>query len=663
MRLKAALLCTATAMMMAQAAAAQEAPTTTLAAMAADTPQKAPSGATFTLPKGWTVQPGPAVMVARPPEPDTRLAIVDVPAAADAKAAAESAWSQYRPQAKRPFKLLTARAPRNGWDERDVVDYETSPNERAAVQAIAFRSGKHWTVLILDGTEATAEKRGAGLGLMLQSLRPAGYQRESFAGRAAHPLDAARIEAMRSFVQTAIHQLGVPGASIALLDHGKVVYEGGVGVRALGRPEPVDAHTLFMVASNTKGMTTLMLAELVDQGKLRWDEPVTQAYPGFRLGSTETTRKVLMKNLVCACTGLPRKDFDWIFDTTRATPATTTFVQLAATEPTSGFGEVFQYNNLMASAAGYVSGHLVYPDREIGAAYDDAMQRMVFDPLAMHETTFDMSRALGGDHASPHGDDVDGHPALASMDFNYAVEPYRPAGGAWSSAHDMAKYVQDELDLGQLPNGRRLISPENLLARRAPGVSTGEDGYYGMGLEVDRTWGVPVIHHGGSMAGYKTDWVALPDAGMGAVILTNADDGQMLLRPFMRRFLEVVYDGKPEAAGDVVAAAARNQAEIAKARERLVVPAAPELASDLASRYASPELGLINVKREGGQVVFDFGLWRSQVASRRNDDGTVSFITIAPTNDGFEFVMTRRAGKRVLVIRDGQHEYVYTEAA
>ncbi len=515
---------------------------------------------------------------------------------------------------------------------------------------------------IIEGSEATVEKRGAALSLLAQSLRPAGYARETFAGRTPHALDAARIEAMLSFVQTSMNELDVPGVGIALIDHGRIVYEGGLGVRELGRPAPVDAHTLFMIASNTKGMTTLLLSRLADEGRLSWEEPVTQVYPAFRLGSDETTRKVLIKHLVCACTGLPRKDYEWIFDTSLTTPASTTFVHLGATEPTSGFGEAFQYNNLMASAAGYIGGHLVHPSEELGAAYDRAMQEMIFDPLGMRETTFDYARALRADHASPHGYDVDGHQAVADMAFNYAGIPSRPAGGAWSSAHDVALYVEDELSLGRLPNGRRLVSEQNLLARRIHGVPVGEDAWYGMGLETDRHWGVEVVHHGGSMAGFKTDWVAVPDAQIGAVVLTNADDGAMMLRPFMRRLLEVVYDGKPEAAGDVAAAATRYKAAVAKARERLVVPAAPGLAGALAPAYANPDLGHINVTRAAGETWFDFGLWKSRVASRTNDDGTVSFITIDPTNDGFEYVVGTRGGKRALVVRDGQHEYVYLEA-
>jgi CubicO group peptidase (beta-lactamase class C family) len=289
------------------------------------------------------------------------------------------------------------------------------------------------------------------------------------------------------------------------------------------------------------------------------------------------------------------------------------------------------------------------------------MQEMIFDPLAMGETTFDMARALAADHASPHGDDIDGKPTLASMDFNYMVEPYRPAGGAWSSAHDLIRYVEDELTQGRLANGKRLVSAQNLLARRQPNVPIGEDAAYGMGLEIDKSWGVEVIHHGGSMAGFKSDIILIPAADVGAVILTNADDGGYLLRPFMRRLLEVLYDGRDEAAGDVAAAAARNQAEIAKERERLVSPPAPALAADLTTAYVSPELGRITVQRAAGALVFDFGAWKSRVASRRNDDGTVSFITIDPATTGFEFVVAKSEGKRALVIRDGQHEYRYLE--
>ncbi len=109
--------------------------------------------------------------------------------------------------------------------------------------------------------------------------------------------------------------------------------------------------------------------------------------------------------------------------------------------------------------------------------------------------------------------------------------------------------------------------------------------------------------------------------------------------------------------------AAQRKAAIAKERERLVVPADAVEAGKLAPRYLSTALGAIEVKKQGKSVVFDVGEWHSTVASRKNDDGTISFITIDPTLSGFEFVVADKDGKRALVTRDAQHEYVFKEEA
>ena len=139
-----------------------------------------------------------------------------------------------------------------------------------------------------------------------------------------------------------------------------MIHAGGVGVRELGKPALVDANTQFMAASNTKGMTTLLLAKLADEGKLRWYQPVTELYPSFKLGTDAITSQVLVKHLVCVCTGLPRQDMEWIFEYKNDT-ALTSMKMLATNSPTSGFGELYQYNNLMAAAAGYVGGAVAYP--------------------------------------------------------------------------------------------------------------------------------------------------------------------------------------------------------------------------------------------------------------------------------------------------------------
>ncbi len=626
------------------------------ASVAADTPQTLPGGTTFTLPKAWSMRTIAGGLVAVAPEGDLEIAAVEVMSATSAQDAADKAWAIYRPDAHRTVKLVTPKPGRDGWDDAADIDYETSPNEKIYVGASVRHKGSLWLVQILDGAQGTTEKRGAAVDLLFSSALPGGFTRESFVGRAAHPLDAARVAEMKAFVTYAMAQLDIPGASMALIDHGKVVYEGGFGVRQVGKPAKVDAHTLFMMASNTKSMSTLLLAEQVDAGKVRWDEKVTDVYPSFRLGSEATTQKVEIRHLVCACTGLPRKDMDWFFNTPATTPPTATFTLLAGTEPTSGFGEVFQYNNFMASAAGYIAGHLAYPALPIGEAYDKAMQVGVFTPLGMNDTTFDFKKALSGNYAVPYSYDANAKVARVMMEQNRTAIPYRPAAGAWSSAHDMILYVENELTKGKLPNSRQLISEENLLERRTSTVPSGEYSRYGMGLETDTQWGVPVIHHGGSMAGYKSDFMLIPDADVGAVILTSSDNGRPMLRPFMRRLLEVLYDGKPEAMENVAANAKAGRAWYLKEREKMEIPAK---GLSLASSYSNPDLGFVRVTVRKGHTWVQVPSFSSEVASRRNDDGTTSLMFLTPSLVGMEFVVGEKDGHKTLILRDGQHEYVY----
>ena len=628
--------------------------------LALDTSLATASGATFTAPTGWRVTTDANKNVLEPPEADSHLALLDVQAP-DAATAVAAGWASYRPDAKRLLKVTTPQAPYNGWEERRVFSYETSPNEKAVVYALAWRAGQGWTVVIVDASRATFEKRSAAFSLTVGSLRPKGYQRETFTDRKAHPLDAERIALLEEFVQSVMQQYGIPGVGLSLIDGGKVVFQGGLGVKTLGKPDPVDADTLFLAASNTKAMTTLLLAELVDAHKMRWDQPVTELYPAFRLGDADTTRQVLVKHLICACTGVPRQDFEWLFNFGKATPLSS-LDSLGTMQPTSRFGEAYQYSNPMAAAAGYVGAFVIDPRQELGAAYDAAMRSKVFGPLGMKNTTFDFATVLRGNSAAPHDRDVDGKTVPARMDINYSIVPVRPAGGMWTSARDLSNYLRMELASGRLPDGTQLVSRESLLERRKGQIRTGEDSTYGMGLIVNTQYGIPVVSHGGSMFGYKSDMIFLPDHGVGAVILTNSDSGGYLTWLLRRRLLEVLFDGKPEAVEQARAASVQWVANRAKWRERLVVPATAADVEKLAARYSSPALGVLDVRKREGATIFDFGTWSSAVASRKNDDGTTSLITIDPTVDGFDFVVGERDGRKALIVRDAQHEYPLIES-
>jgi CubicO group peptidase (beta-lactamase class C family) len=628
--------------------------------VAADTPGKLASGVQYVQPKDWTASKQGPALIFTSPEGDLRIVLADIGTAADARDAVAKAWAVFRPDGAPTLRTSTSAPAGDGWEERVSFAYETLPSERASRSASALRKGTAWTVLIVDGSAGTAAKRSAAMSVVAQGLHPAGFQNETFAGKVAHRLTPERVKLLTDFVEKSRQELEVPGVGFALIDNGKIVWQGGFGVRALGSPEKVDEHTKFMIASNTKGMTTLLLSVLADEGKLRWDEKVVDLYPQFRLGNDEVTQSVLVRHLVCACTGLPRKDYGFIL-ADRGAPASATFTQLATTMPTSKFGDLFQYSNQMASAAGYVAGHILYPKMELGAAYDRAMTEKIFKPLGMKDSTFDYATGMAGNWAAPHGLDVDGRVVKMSNDFNWAPYPYRPAGAAFSTTADMIRYVQLELGKGML-DGKRMVSEANLVERRKKGVQVGPDSWYGMGLFQRDASGVQVVTHGGTLLGYHSNWYALPESGVGLVILTNADPGAQMFGPVLRRLLEVLYDGQPEAARDITAAATRIKAQAKAKRERLTYPGDAAILGNLAGHYSDPSVGQITISDKSGQKWIKAGFVEGPIATRKNADGTLSILSAGPGNIGVDALVGTKDGKRTLTINDGQQtQYVYVE--
>jgi CubicO group peptidase (beta-lactamase class C family) len=625
--------------------------------LAEDTDVHTVSGNPFTAAAGWTVSVrGPATIVTAP-EGGSHIVLVDVDAR-DAESAVAAAWSAYK-EHDWPLKTVDDVADSDGWSKQKNFAYQTSPNDKRGVAAGAMFANGTWTVWIYDVANDVGGKRGAQINLIFSTLLPKGYEQETFAGRTARQLGGKEIAELTAFIERGLAVSGVPGTSIGIIQNGEVIFSGGFGVRELGKPEKVDGDTLYMIASNSKGLTTLLLAKLVDAGKIGWKDKVVDVLPGFRLGDEETTQQVLVEHLVCACTGLPRQDMEWILEFGKYTPESSMNL-LGTMQPTSGFGELFQYSNVMASAGGFVAGHVLHPEHDLGSAYDKAMQSEVFDPLRMSATTFDYNRAMGvANHARPHSVDIAGRPAIALMDVNFAAIPVRPAGAGWSSVNDMLKYVAMELAVGKFPDGERYIGAAALLERRIPKVPVSENVFYGMGLIVDENYGVPVVHHGGDLIGYHSDMMWLPDHGVGAVVLTNGDPGWLIRSGFRRKLLEVLFDGNAEADEQLASRSKQFLSNMAVEYDLLVVPAARDEAKALANHYRNGALGDIVVEHDAKATIFDFGEWQSEVGSRENPDGTVSFMTIATGIAGLEFVVGP-GDEKSLIMRDAQHEYVFS---
>lgn len=326
--------------------------------LAEDTPAHTVAGNPFTASAEWTVSVQGAATIITAPEGGSQIVFVDVDAT-DAESALEAGWAAYK-EHDWPLKTVDEQADDDGWSKKKRFDYQTSPNEKRRVVAGAMFANDAWTVWIYDMANDVGGRRGAQINLMMSTMLPKGYERETFAGKKARRLGDQEIAELTAYIERGLKESGIPGTSVGIIQDGEVVFSGGFGVRELGRPEKVDGDTLYMIASNSKGLTTLLLAKLVDEGKIDWKDKVVDVLPGFKLGDEETTQQVLVEHLVCACTGLPRQDMEWILDFDSYTPETSMDL-LGTMQPTTGFGEMFQYSNVMASAGGYVAGHVMHP--------------------------------------------------------------------------------------------------------------------------------------------------------------------------------------------------------------------------------------------------------------------------------------------------------------
>jgi CubicO group peptidase (beta-lactamase class C family) len=618
-----------------------------------------PAGHRFVIPAGWSDTRREDITIIEAPESGAWVAFADV-AANDADTAVSLAWALYRSDGRPELLGSLPLANQNGWQALRGYRYKVPDGETRQLTARAMRRGAVWAVRIDDVSDAVASKRPTDLSTIRESFTPAGYVRESFAGRKARALDPARLEALKVFVETARQALDVPGLAIGIVQDDRTLFEGGFGVRALGKPDKVDTDTLFPVASVSKSLTSLLLAKLIDEGKLNWETRVVDVLPRFKLADARATADIRVKHLLCACAGLAGRNVDWQFAPGSAS-ATIAFDVLARMRPDAAVGTRYSYSNPIVSAGGLLAGHVAYPDMDLVSAFDAAMDSRVFRPLGMTRSTFDADRAMRGNHARTYGLTLAGDLEVVDPERDRQFHMIRPAGGAWSNVRDLMAYVRLELSGGLLEDGSRHISTAALRSRTQPLVQSGAHTWYAQGLETNKAYGTQMVFHGGRSYGFRGDTVWLPDHGVGMVILMNASTGNVLMDAFPRKVLELLFDGEPVADSMIVAAAAANREQRTLPRQSLQFPPQPEHSAALAGRYRNEILGELRVTKSAARTEFRFENWSAPVASRTSANGGVRFVVIAP-GPPFAFVAGASAGRRTLTLRESQTEYVFVES-
>ena len=451
------------------------------------------------------------------------------------------------------------------------------------------------------------------------------------------PLTGERLATFEAYVAAKLAEATVPGAAVAVVQNGEVVFQQGFGVREIGQPAPVTPDTLLRIGSVTKSFSSLLTATLVDAGRLSWDTPLVDLLPDFAVADPALTPRLTARDAFCACTGLPRRDFEFIFNAHELTPEL--LIEGMAELPlTAPYGEKYQYSNQMVAAGGFAAAAAAGGSpHDLGHAYAIALRERVLNPIGMPQTTLALTDVLADDdYAMPHAADVTGAlQRVPLLDDDLWLVPVAPSGALWSSASEMARYVQTELQRGVNPDGQRVVSAENLERTWQPSVElqagpgTPPDmaafaGHYALGWVLGAYGGQRLVWHSGGTLGFTALVGFMPDADLGFVILTNRSE---TAGPFTYavqfRLLELLFD-QPAAFDALLAASLTSAAEGRADQLAHLEEIDPAAVTPYLGRYANPALGEVTLALQEASLILVAGAVRSQLLPRTDDEGAVT---------------------------------------
>ncbi len=383
------------------------------------------------------------------------------------------------------------------------------------------------------------------------------------------------VAAFNTFVESVREKYRVPGLAVAIVHHDKVVVLQGYGNRRFDAPEPVDADTLFSLASVTKAFTSALVATYVDEKKLDWDRPLIEDFPELVFKDLYTTRMATPRDLLAHRTGLPAFTGD-LFDHLGYDRAEV-IRRLRLVEPACSFREHAHYSNLGYFAAGMLTARVGKDD------WETLMQKRLFGPLGMQHATFTYRIAADTkNRAAAHFHKGDSYTAMAWV----PQETLAPAGGMAASIGDMVPFLRVHLAEGKL-DGTPIFSPEAIREMHrpamvdtpgftsAPPIGATSGLAFALGWDSYHYRGYEVIEKGGALGGTRTVISMIPELGVGVAVFANLN---LTLAPEAIRghVLEMVTGGE---AGDM-------QDRIWQTQDKLI--AMFDVSPDAAKKPAGP---------------------------------------------------------------------------
>jgi len=422
-------------------------------------------------------------------------------------------------------------------------------------------------------------------------------------------------QAVEAIVKKAMKKFEAPGVAVAIVRGDRVVYLKGHGLRELGKEAPVTPDTLFAIASCSKAFTATAIGFLVQEGKMGWDDPVRKHLPAFRLSDPLADRDVTLRDLLCHRTGVIRHDILWLVQPWGRDEMIRRSGSLKADKP---FRSEYGYNNLQFLAAGEAAG------RAAGTSWEQLVRSRILDPLGMKATNFsiaDLEKAA--DHARPHARtprDVGPVRAIAPL----PIDNVAPAGAINSNVRDLSAWLRFQLAEGTW-EGKPLLKAAILRQTHTPQVVTPipeelkkvvrgvtVQGSYGLGWHIEDYRGRRSVEHGGSLNGFRSRVLLLPEENIGIAVLTNL--GSTALPSALANSLaDLILQAPPREWNALYLETTANaKVKQQKTEDKLLAERKPDTKPSLplpayAGTYEEPAHGEIRIAEEGGSLTARWG--------------------------------------------------------
>jgi len=443
--------------------------------------------------------------------------------------------------------------------------------------------------------------------------------------------------ALNGIVEDAMKRTGLPGAAVGVVYKDKVIYAKGFGVREVGKPGKIDPDTVFLLASVSKPIASTIVAKLVGDGVVKWDDPAKKHNPAFALNDPYVTEHATIADLLSHRSGLHTGAGDLLEDLGFDRDYILSHLDQQPLDP---FRSTYHYSNFGYTAGGIAAAVAV------GKGWEDLAEEALFAPAGMKTASYRHADYLSyEDRARIHARLADGGWS-AKYDRNADAEA--PAGGANASLNDMLRFLRLQLGNGSL-DGKEIVDADALAATHIPQMIPGPPrspsaraGFYGFGWNIsyDDEGRARIGHSGAFELGTATFITFMPGEDLGIVVLTNGMPIGVA-EAVGAAFLDVAQNGKQTVDWIDFLGGVFDQMRAAEAPDvdYTDVPVDPKLARDLTAytgAYGNAYYGPLVVSADGGALSMTMGPQDGPTtfALTHFDGDTFSFETVGENANG-----------------------------